>query len=66
LVKPITNIVLLSVATSIYFIRKNIPETKGLTLEEIEQQFHLLSKGPESPESNPLLPRGAVAEVDMP
>merc|ERR1711982_130902 len=26
---------------SIYFIHKYVPETKGLTLEQIEQQFHL-------------------------
>ena len=29
---------------SIYFIRANVPETKGLSLEEIEHQFKALQK----------------------
>jgi Sugar (and other) transporter len=40
---------------SLYFIKIHVPETKGLTLEQIEEQFVALSRGDRSSELEPLL-----------
>jgi hypothetical protein len=40
---------------SLYFVKIHVPETKGLTLEQIEQQFAALSRVVPSSEMEPLL-----------
>jgi len=46
-------------ACSIVFVKIYVPETKGLTLEEIEQQFESLRRGPTTDDANT-----SVAEME--
>lgn len=48
---------------SIYFIRVNVPETKGLTLEEIEQKFLIMRIKDDTSEHRPLV-QGAGEGTD--